>query len=63
MMKPDDIWQKVDDHPAVRAGAITRDQVYTAVRQGRCRALWLSKRSLRVHRDLLDDLTRSGRPS
>jgi len=55
-------WYKVDEHPAVRTGTITRDQVYVAVRQGRCRALWLSKRALRVHRDLLDDLARSGRP-
>lgn len=55
-------WFKVDEHPAVLAGEITRDQVYTAARQGRCRTLWLSKRTLRVHRDLLSDIAASGKP-
>jgi hypothetical protein len=62
LLNTHDTWYKVDEHPAVLAGAISRDQAYAAARQGRCRTLWLSKRSLRVHRDLLDDLSASGKP-
>jgi hypothetical protein len=61
-------WFAVDEHPAVRRsdnpnGVISRDQAYSAARQGRVRALWVSSRRLLLHRDLLDDLTRAGRPT
>lgn len=55
-------WISVDKHPAVQAGTISRDQVYTAARAGRVRCLWLSKRRLLVHVDLLADLAASGKP-
>jgi hypothetical protein len=60
-------WMPVDQHPAVRradnpTGILSRDQIYRAAREGRCRALWPSSRRLLVHRDLLDDLAKAGRP-
>jgi hypothetical protein len=57
------VWFPVDQHPAVLAGIISADQLRAAERQRRCRSLWLSARRLRVHRDALDDIERSGRPS
>ena len=62
VLNAENTWYKVDERPAVLAGAISRDQVYAAARQGRCRTLWLSKRALRVHRDLLSDIVASGKP-
>jgi hypothetical protein len=62
-----DLWVPIDEHPAVRrpdnpAGAVSRDQAYAAARAGRIRCLWLSKRRLLVHIDLLHDLAASGKP-
>jgi len=56
------IWFKIPEHPAVLRGDISPDQLRSAARQGRCRVLWFSSHSLRVHRDALDDIERSGKP-
>jgi hypothetical protein len=61
----DAVWIAVDKHPAVRRrdnprGVLSRDQAYALAQSGRVRALWVSRRRLLLHRDLLDDLARAG---
>lgn len=56
------VWVRVDRHPLVLNGILSRDQLYRAARENRVRRMWVSSRRLLVHRDAADDLARAGRP-